>query len=283
MKSLKIRKKAKALGTLVLIKLVLSVLIIVGLAEISKRISPQIGGIISGLPLGTGLSIYFISFEQGVDFTIKGVPWGIAGLSASILFCVIYLLVSRMKESTNRILLIAKSSFISIASFFIFGYFIFLMKFNLFQAILIFTTVFFINLFIINKLIRTPEKTNKPTSTLLQILSRGVTVGIILLIITGVASIVGSKWAGILSSFPSTLFPLILVLHYEEGSKLFPYVIFGFSYSISTLLVFYLCYIYFVPLYGLNIGFLIIYGICVIYLYFFRKIQVTLRLTRRSQ
>ena len=265
---------------LVFIKLVLSIIIIVGIAEISKRISPQMGGIISGLPLGTGLSIYFISYEQGVDFTIKGIPWGIAGLSASILFCVIYILVSRMDRSNNRILLIAKSSFISMVSFFIFGYFIFLLKVNLLQASLLFATVFFINLFIINKLIKTPEKTSKSTSTLLQILSRGLTVGIILLIITGVASIVGSKWAGILSSFPSTLFPLILVLHYEEGNKLFPYVILGFSYSISTLLVFYLSYLYFVPLYGLNIGFLIIYGLCAIYLYFFRKIQVGFGLTR---
>jgi hypothetical protein len=74
---LNVRKKANVLGMLVLIKLVLSVIIIVAIAEISKKISPQIGGIISGLPLGTGLSIYFISYEQGVDFTIKGVPWGI--------------------------------------------------------------------------------------------------------------------------------------------------------------------------------------------------------------
>jgi hypothetical protein len=105
-------------------------------------------------------------------------------------------------------------------SFLIFGYVIFLIQVNLIQASLVFASVFFVNLFLINKLIKTPEKSGKSISTLLQILSRGLIVGIILLIITGVASIVGSKWAGILSSFPSTLFPLILVLHYEEGNHL---------------------------------------------------------------
>lgn len=259
-----------------MIKLVLSVAIVVGLAEISKRFSPQIAGILSGLPLGTGLSVYFISYEQGVDFAVEGIPWGIAGLSGAICLCVVYLLVSRIEKSANRLLAITKSSLASISAYLVFGYLLYLLKLDLLQAMLLFASVFFVNLLLIKKLIQSPEKTIKdaPSSTWKQILVRGVIVGVILLSITGVASIAGSKWAGVLSSFPLTLFPLLLVLHYDSGRKLFPSVILGYSYSISTLLCFYLGYICFVPLYGLIWGFVIVYVICTIYLYCLRKLQV---------
>jgi len=262
-----------SLGSLLIIKLILSVLIIVGVAEISKRISPLIGGIISGLPLGTGLSIYFISYEQGIDFTTEGVPWGIAGLSASIIFCLVYLLVARKIRLNNRLLVIGYSSSVSLVSFLIIGYILYLFNLTLIRATAIFIIVFCLNLLVINKLIGTQDTPKKSSSTMMQIICRGIIVGAILILITGVASVAGSKWAGILSSFPSTLFPLLIVLHYEEGNKLFPYVIYGFSYSISTLLLFYISFIYIVPLFGLNIGFLLIYILCSVYLISLRKIQ----------
>lgn len=246
----------KNLGNLVGIKLLLSFFIIITLAEISKGVNPQLGGTLSELPLGAGLSVYFISYEQGIDFTMQGIPWRIAGVSVSIIFCFVYFLMVRSNLSKNRGSSILSASIASITAFLLFGVLLTLIFLDMLRATLLFMTIFLLNIFIINRLIDKQEVPKKSSTTVVQLLIRGLVVGIILLVITGLASMVGSRWAVILSSFPSTLFPLLLVLHYEAGNNPVQFVIQGFSYSVSTLVIFYFSFMYFVPNFGLNIGFI---------------------------
>ncbi|WP_089281868.1 hypothetical protein [Anaerovirgula multivorans] len=261
------------MGNLLIVKLLLSFFIIISLAEISKRVSLQLGGTLSGLPLGAGLSVYFISYEQGVEFTVQGIPWGIAGLSASIIFCFVYFIIVRANKSNSKLVSILIPSIASIIVFLAFGRLLTLIPLTMLRATLLFMLVFVLNIFIINKLIDKEQTTIKSSTTIIQLVIRGLVVGLILLGITGAASMVGSRWAVILSSFPSTLFPLLLVLHYEAGNRSVQFVIQGFSYSVSTLVVFYFSFMFFVPSFGLNVGYLLIYAVCILYIYFFRKIQ----------
>ena len=91
----------------ILIKILISTVIVVLLAEISTRINPVLGGILSGLPLGAGLSVYFISYQNGIEFLVTGIPWGISALSSSILFCFFYFITGRYFKSGNNIISIA--------------------------------------------------------------------------------------------------------------------------------------------------------------------------------
>jgi len=113
------------------------------------------------------------------------------------------------------------------------------------------------------------KKNNK--NSIIKLLIRGLIAGIIISILTEIASIAGSRWAGILSSFPSTLFALLVVLHFEEQKNLYPSVIYGFSLSVSTLLVFYISCWYLLPRLGLNLGFVAIYFISISYLFLLNK------------
>ena len=65
---------------LVLLKIAIAAVTVVVLAEIAKRVDPVLSGVLLGLPLGAGLSVYFVALEQGVDFIVPGLPWAIAGL-----------------------------------------------------------------------------------------------------------------------------------------------------------------------------------------------------------
>lgn len=261
------------MSNLLIVKLLLSFFIIISLAEVSKRVSPQLGGTLSGLPLGAGLSVYFISYEQGIDFTMQGIPWGIAGLSASIIFCFVYFIIVQTSKWNNKLISITLPSIVSIGVFLTFGQLLTLIPLNMIRATLLFMLIFVLNIALINRLIDKEETAAKSSTTILQLLIRGLVVGMILLGITGVASMVGSRWAVILSSFPSTLFPLLLVVHYEAGGRSVQSVIQGFSYSVSTLVVFYFSFMFFVPILGLNVGYLLVYTVCILYIYFFKKIQ----------
>jgi len=143
--------------------------------------------------------------------------------------------------------------------------------FNLLSAALIFFIIFFMNIFILKKIKidKIMKKNNK--NSIIKLLIRGLMAGIIISILTEIASIAGSRWAGILSSFPSTLFALLAVLHFEEQKNLYPSVIYGFSLSVSTLLIFYISCWYLLPRLGLNLGFVAIYFISISYLFLLNK------------
>lgn len=256
---------------LILTKILISIVIVVLLAEISTRVNPVLGGIFSGLPLGAGLSVYFISYQEGIPFLVRGIPWGISALSSSILFCFFYLVTGRYFHPKNNLISIAASSFMGFITFFISGYLIYKLDFNLLSAAMIFFIIFFMNIFILKKIKidKIMKKNNK--NSIIKLLIRGLMAGIIISILTEIASIAGSRWAGILSSFPSTLFALLVVLHFEEQKNLYPSVIYGFSLSVSTLLVFYISCWYLLPRLGLNLGFVAIYFISISYLFLLNK------------
>lgn len=256
---------------LILAKILISILIVVLLAEISTRINPFFGGLLSGLPLGAGLSVYFICYQEGIPFLVTGIPWGISALSSSILFCFFYFITGRYFKSENNLLSIAFCSLTGFISFYVSGYFIYKLNLNLLSAVSIFLIIFFINILILRKIkVNQVSKTNKENS-ITKLLIRGLIAGIIISILTEIASIAGSRWAGILSSFPSTLFALLLVLHFEEKNNLYPSVIYGFSFSVSTLLIFYIACWYLLPKLGLNLGFIVVYIISVLYLFLLNK------------
>ncbi|HER24611.1 MAG TPA: hypothetical protein ENO17_06155 [Candidatus Atribacteria bacterium] len=256
---------------LILIKILISTIIVVLLAEISTRVNPVLGGIFSGLPLGAGLSVYFISYQEGISFLVSGIPWGISALSSSILFCFFYLMTGKYLHPKNNLISITASSFMGFISFLSSGYLIYKLNFNLLSAAMIFFIIFFMNIFILKKIKieKIMKKNNK--NSIVKLLIRGLIAGIIISILTEIASITGSRWAGILSSFPSTLFALIVVLHFEEQKNLYPSVIYGFSLSVSALLVFYISCWYLLPKLGLNLGFVATYCISISYLFLLNK------------
>ena len=112
----------------------------------------------------------------------------------------------------------------------------------------------------------------KPLSTK-ELLLRGVLSALLILAITLTAPLAGSRWAGILSSFPSTLFALLLIIHYETGTDLFPLIIRSFAYSVPTLVLFYLGCLLALPAFGLNMGFVLVYAVSAVYLYMTHRLM----------
>lgn|GEM_PF-1770554 len=257
---------------LVIIKITVSIITVAALAEVSKKINPIIGGVFNGLPLGSGLSVYFITLENGSDFIIKSIPYGITALASSILFCLTYFIIGRLFDKINNYLSIAFSFIISLCIFSVTGFIIQSIKITLLLSIIIFIASYIINIFIIKLLFKNIEITNNTQSSLYIILLRGIIVSIIILIITAASGFSGSKWAGILSSFPSTLYALIVILHYENKNKLYPSVIYGFSFGVFTLLIFYLSCNFLLPKINLNISFVIIYIICLVFILFYNML-----------
>lgn len=255
--------------TLFIVKIAVTILVVVVIAEISKRVTPRLGGLLLGLPLGVGLAVYFIAYSEGVPFMVESIPWGLAGLAPAVVFCSFYLLGGRIFRVKNRIASILLCSLTGIAAFGAAGYLLSLLDIGLVPALLIFLAVYAANIAILRRQAR--RQPVKPAgggaNAIVTFLIRGLISGVILAAVTGAASFVGNQWAGVLSAFPSTTYTLLVVLHFEEGDALYPFIVYGFTYSVSTLALFYILCWALLPALGLNLGFLVTYVICLAYLY----------------
>ena len=260
---------------LILFKLGVSVLAVAGLAEIAKRVDPGLSGVLLGLPLGAGLSVYFIASEQGIDFLLAGIPWAIAGLASSLLFCQGYLFAGL--KCGGRFLSMGAGSLLAMAAFFASGAFIRSLDLDNFRAILLFAVVATGNLCFLRFFPEMTPTKRKGRLSLRELLLRGLVAGLIITGITVAAPLAGSRWAGILSAFPSTLYALLVIVHYEAGNELYPVIIRNFAHGVTALVVFYLGCRLILPLFGLNFGFVIVYCISAVYLYGLYKLTGWLR------
>jgi hypothetical protein len=249
-----------------ILKIVISVVTVVALAEIAKRVDPLLSGILMGLPLGAGLAVYFIAFEQGTEFLMKGLPWAIAGLASSLLFCTVYMFAgTRIRR--HRLMSVGIASIVAISVFFGSGAILRGIDFTVAGSVFFFLLAAGVNIFILRFMMESKEvKRSKPMG-LKSLAMRGFIAGLIILGATIAAPLAGSRWAGILSSFPSTLYALLIIVHYETGDDLYPSIIRGFAHSVPALALFYLGCMAIIPPLGLNAGFVVVYGISASYVY----------------
>ena len=257
----------------VLFKFLITLVIVLGLSEVAKRVSPTAAGILIGLPLGSALSTYFFTIEQGPDFTLATIPWAMAGLSASLVFSLAYVLAGRWGRIRNRLAAVLFSTFAAFSAFALFSGLLCQFSFGLFSATCFSIAVIAAN-FLIFRGLKIPRTTGSSASLGIGVvIFRAVVAGLSVTIITGIAKTIGQTWAGILGVFPVMLFPLLLVLHFEEGKRLYPGVVDGFAYSVSNIVVFYLLLDFLLPRLGLNPSFVILYAVSALYLWIVAKVR----------
>ncbi len=82
----------------------------------------------------------------------------------------------------------------------------------------------------------------------------GLLAGFMILVIIATANFVGSRWAGLFSAFPSTLFPLILIVHLTYDKAHVHTIIKNFPLGMGSLITYLLCVSIVYPVSGIYIG-----------------------------
>jgi len=219
---------------MILIKIVVTSAMVLGLSWLSERVGPKVAGIFAGLPLGIAVSLFFIGVEQGPEFASAASLSALGGLGASLIFCYAYWKLSSVIQIWNA----ALTSLLSICVFLIAAAALGELPQNrwvLTAATLAITAIAilaFKNIRLID-----PKDHKKVVVTPLMLATRAGVATAILLIITGLASIIGEKWAGMLSGFPITLYPVLLIVHMTYSSEEAHGIIKGFPYGIGSLII----------------------------------------------
>ncbi len=95
---------------------------------------------------------------------------------------------------------------------------------------------------------------NKVELTTAVLFVRACCEASIILVITGIATLVGPQWRGLLSAFPTTLFPLILIIHKTYDATHVHTIIKNVPDGIFSLVLYSMSVSITYPLYGIYWG-----------------------------
>ena len=196
---------------LIVVKLILTILIVTGLSIITERAGPRLAGILSGFPIGSALTLTFIGLEQGPQFEAESALHNAAGMLAMLCLLLTYARVSRR---TNVWL----TPFLSVLVFLAGAALLRWLNLPTFVSVVLSAA----SILLFQRLFR-----GLPDQPIIDrvhlgagvLLFRAVVSAGAVLLVTGVAGAVGPAWAGLFTSFPVTVFPLLIVLQHTYGPE----------------------------------------------------------------
>ena len=255
---------------LILIKLIVTVVIVVGLSSVAERVSPRVAGVLAGYPLGSSIVLFFFGVEYGALFAAESAIYMMAGLVAELIFLFCYYKISDVLHSYNIII----SSLIALIGYIIAIWSVHLFNFTPITATFLYliSLVIFTYLF---RLIPDHKVQNRVKLTWPVIVLRATLAGCIVLLITWSARLVGSSWAGLLGAFPTTLYPLILIIHWTYGKEYAHTFIKHVPRGLWSLLVYVICVIFLYPSLGVYYGTLASLAFATVYLVVYSLVRKT--------
>ena len=199
---------------LILVKLVLTVFIVTALSIVAERAGPRLAGVLSGFPIGSAITLTFIGVEQGPLFAAKSALHNAAGMTAMLCLLLTYAKVSgRTRGGGPRL---AAAPLLSVLVFLIGAAALHWLNLPApisialsAAAILLFPTLF-------RGLPDQPIAASIHLGAGVLLFRAAVSAGAVL-IVTAAAGVVGPAWAGLFTSFPVTVFPLLIVLQATYG------------------------------------------------------------------
>lgn len=263
---------------LIWFKFILTSVVVIGLSFIAEYISPRWAGILSGFPTGTAITLYFYGLENGLKFTGEAALHNMMGLIAMQMFIFCYYMGSKIVTKHNLLT--------SVITGFI-GYFVSIFIISRFSIIpLYFVLIPGLSFCIFGFLLRKikPSIIEKRIKVSWRVIfMRSGIAAIIVICITGVAGMVGETWAGLFSAFPTTLFPLLIIIHYSYGLDSALAIIKHVPEGLGSLLIYSLI-IYFIytsyPSLGLYLGMTCAFSGAIVYLFTY---QILLKVLHRAR
>jgi len=231
-----------------------------GLSLIAEYINPKVSGILSGIPTGTAIILFFYGLEQGPNFASQSSVFNLVGMLGLQVFILIYFLSSKSNSKGNIFI----SSLLATLGYLITIFLLNQFNFSLLTAIIFPLISIPLFTYLFKKINNSTIKKIKVNPKVLFL--RAIFSSIFILLIIGLAKILGPEWAGLLSAFPTTVFPLILIMHFSYGKEPVHTIIKNIPKGQWAMLVYIPCIFFLYPLLGIYLGTLIAYSLVMLYL-----------------
>ncbi|WP_055448882.1 hypothetical protein [Lacinutrix mariniflava] len=253
---------------LFLIKLIVAIAFVIGLSLLAENVSPKVAGVLSGYPTGSAITLFFFGLEVNPEFAATSAVYNMIGLSAALSFVFIYYIASKYFKKYN----ILFSSLFAILGYLAIIGLLHLIEINKYIAIVIPIAFSLLCVYLFKDIkninIQTKAKLNYKI-----LFVRAFFAALIILLITTVPKFVGPSWAGLFSAFPTTLFPLMLIIHFTYSKEHVHTIIKNVPIGMFSLIIYSLSISIVYPLYGIYLGTIISFGAATLYLIVYNKIK----------
>lgn len=248
-----------------IIKLLISAGMVLTVTLVAERASARFAGVLMGFPLGAGLVLFFIGVEQGPLFAAESALWSTQGILATLGFSWGYLAGIKLFEK-ETLLGLAGCVLLGLVGFFATAFcvrYLLPESFGLRSAILAFALAGCIVKFRFLPVQKIQGRI--PLSPTLIGVRAGFSATIVLLV-TGMAELLGSQWSGIFATFPTTVLPSVVVLQHHYGSEPVKTLFREFPLGLLAIIVFSLSISMSYPYCGVYLGTLLSYIVATGYL-----------------
>lgn len=209
---------------------------VLGLSAIAERAGPAVAGTLAGMPLGVAIVYFFVGIEQGPIFVTDAAPYTIGGFAATLCFNLGYWILSTRTPRHGFVLAMVGAPVI----FLLASFGMTLLTLTMWSAIALVAGLAVLSLIALRNHQSTRIDNRLRMTWQLLAFRAGMAV-IVVLAITGLAGAIGPRWAGLLSGFPITLFPLLIVMHLSYSAQDASSIIKSFPQGLPALVIFVLC------------------------------------------
>ncbi|MDX1738634.1 MAG: hypothetical protein R3261_10380 [Alphaproteobacteria bacterium] len=199
---------------LFLSKIISAVAAVLALTFVAERVSPRAGGLLAGYPLGTAIALFFIGVENGPTFAVDAALYTLPGFLSAMALAYGYFLGLQLNTKFSSLV----SVLLSLAFFTCVSFVISKLAMTIWTAIAI--PVFGIPIF--NYLFKKLQnsKVGRPVAITWSVITiRAVSAATMVVAITGLAALIGPAWSGLLSAFPVSMLPFLVMLHITYGKE----------------------------------------------------------------
>lgn len=240
------------LSGILIAKALVSITVVVGLSIVAERLGPRAAGLLTGMPLGAGIIVVFTGIEQGTAFAADAAVYMVPGFVTTLAFVYLYAAVSAWRNA-NGVGAVVLPAVCAHAGYALVAVAASLVRPPLLLSLPVMAVLLIATSQLMKSLPGTPIKDRVRFGPGVA-LFRAVTATSAILIVTGIAKAVGPQWTGILTAYPLTLFPLIIVLHVAYKGEHIAAVLKHVPLGLASVLAFCVTVAYALPAFGLALG-----------------------------
>ena len=235
--------------TTLVTKALWSAAIVLGLSAFAERVSTRIAGILAGAPQNVVLVYFFVGRDLGIDHVTQSTPHGIASFSATVAFALAYYLGSSRFARYSAL----AGSLIGLAAFITVAVVLSVIPFTLLSATALTLSAIGISVWVSKGIELTPvEQPVRYTPILL--LLRASAAAILIVSVIALAEILGPRWTGLLTGFPTVVLPTLLIIHLTYGAAQTHAIIRNFPVGLGSIILYILSVPITFPLWGVYGG-----------------------------
>jgi hypothetical protein len=238
-----------------------SAAIVLGLSAIAERVSLRVAGILAGAPQNLVLVYFFAGRDMGIDHVTQSAPHGIASFSATIVFALAYYLGSSGFPRYSPL----AGSVIGLVAFVTVAVTLSVIPFTLSSATALTLGTIAIAVWLSKGIALKPL--DKPVAyTPKLLILRASVAGALFVVVITLAEILGPRWTGLMTGFPTIFLPTLLIIHLTYGAEQTHVIIRNFPVGLGSIIPYILSIPITFPLWGIYGGTAVSLAISFLYL-----------------